>query len=78
MESHITRDGVAQWHLHLDARPSADSQWITGPPHSDHESADDQFRLDLVAEGGAQTATIIMTRYQLSRIAVDSAAALAP
>jgi len=77
MDSHITRGGVAQWHLHLDARPATDSQWITGPPPSAAERADDQFRIDLIADGGAQTATIVLTRYQLSRIAVDSAAALA-
>ncbi|MDE2986632.1 MAG: hypothetical protein OXT70_01090 [Chloroflexota bacterium] len=81
MEAHVTGDGTAEtkWHCHLDAKadPAAGNVWITGPAGSDDASLDDGFRVEFAAERGGQSATIVLTRWQLERIAVDSNVILA-
>jgi len=78
MEAHVTRRGCAiRWHCHLDATadPAAVDVWITGPPASEDESPDDEFAIEFAVCD--QTATIVLSRQQLTRIAVDSNTILA-
>ena len=81
METHVTRrvddsGSSVGWHLHFDTAGVTDV-WITGPEGDDDEKPTDQFRIEMATKQGRQSATLVLDRETLSRIAVDSNTILA-